>query len=163
MNHVCHFPHRQRLNVLLVVSVASCQILFPMRILGIDYGDKKIGLAFGDSEANIAVPLDVVPNQGAITLRDFAEKIRAEDIEVIVVGVPLSTGGHHGSAQLEKTRTFIRALEGAVSVPVVEEDESYTTAESIRLQKEEGSQAHEDALAAMLIVRGYLERVASSM
>lgn len=134
-----------------------------MRILGIDYGDKKIGLAFGENETGIAVPLEVVPNQGEMTLRVFVEKVRTEDIDMIVVGVPLSTGSHHGSAQLEKTRAFIRALEGVVSVPVVEEDESYTTAESIRLQKEEGSQAHEDALAAMLIVRGYLERVASSM
>lgn len=130
-----------------------------MRILGIDYGDKKIGLAFGDSEARVAVPLDVVPNSGAETIRVFASKVNAEDIDVIVVGVPLSTGGHHGPQQLEKTRAFVRALEGTVSIPVVEEDESYTTAESIRLQREEGSEVEEDALAAMLIVQGYMERV----
>lgn len=130
-----------------------------MRILGIDYGDKKIGLAFGDSDIQVAVPLDVVPNAGAETIRIFAEKVKAEDIDVIVVGVPLSTGGHHSAEQLEKTRKFIRALKEAVSIPVVEEDESYTTSESIRLQKEEGSKASEDALAAMLIVREYLEAI----
>lgn len=133
-----------------------------MRILGIDFGDKKIGLAFGDSDARVAVPLDVVPNVGAETIRVFATKVNAEDIDVIVVGVPLVTGGNHSTAQLEKTRRFISALEGAVSIPVVEVDESYTTAESIRLQREEGSQAQEDALAAMLIVQEYMERVASS-
>jgi len=133
-----------------------------MRILGIDYGNKKIGLAFGDSDAHVAVPLDVVPNFGEATLEVFAKKVRAEDIDVIVVGVPLSTGTHHSGDQLEKTRAFIHALEGLVTIPVMEEDESYTTTESIRLQQEEGAQANEDALAAMLITQAYMDRVARS-
>jgi putative Holliday junction resolvase len=130
-----------------------------MRILGIDYGDKKIGLAFGDSEAHVALPLDVVPNMGEKTIEVFAERVKGDDIDAIVVGVPLSTGGHHSPAQLEKTRAFIKMLEGKISIPIVEEDESYTTAESIRLQKEEGAEADEDALAAMLIVRAYMDRL----
>jgi len=130
----------------------------PMRILGIDYGDKKIGLAFGDSEARVAVPLDVVPNKGDATIQTFSKRVKNEDIDFIVVGVPLSTGGHHSSAQLEKTRAFIQKLTAAVSVPVMEEDESFTTAESIRLQREEGAQADEDALAAMLIVQAYIDQ-----
>lgn len=128
-----------------------------MRILGIDYGDKKIGLAFGDSEAHVAVPLDVVPNVGEGTIQTFARRVKSEDIDLIVVGVPLSTGGHHSSAQLDKTRAFIQALAALVPIPVVEEDESFTTAESIRLQREEGAQADEDALAAMLIVQAYMD------
>ena len=130
-----------------------------MRILGIDYGDKKIGLAFGESDASLAVPLDVVPNAGEETIRVFAERAKSEDIDLIVVGVPLSTGGHHDATQLEKTRAFIAALKEVVEIPVAEQDESYTTADSIRLQKEEGATADEDALAAMLIVRSYLEKV----
>ncbi len=130
-----------------------------MRILGIDYGDKKIGLAFGDSNVHVAVPLDVVPNAGEATIEMFAKKVVAEDIDAIVIGVPLSTGGHHSSNQLEKTRAFIAALERVVAVPIVEEDESYTTFESIRLQREEGAAADEDALAAMLIVQGYMDRI----
>lgn len=130
-----------------------------MRILGIDYGLKKIGLAFGDSDAKVAVPLDVVPNAGAETIRVFADRVKSEDFDVIVVGVPLSTGGHHSPEQLERTRAFIHELQRFVSVPVVEIDESYTTAESIRLQKEEGSTAQEDALAAMLIVQAYLDNL----
>jgi len=129
-----------------------------MRILGIDYGDKKIGLAFGDSEAHVAVPLDVVPNVGDATIQTFAKRVTSEDIDLIVVGVPLSTGTHHSPVQLEKTRTFIDQLRSLVSVPVVEEDESFTTSESIRLQREEGAQAEEDALAAMLIVQAYINQ-----
>jgi len=128
-----------------------------MRILGIDYGDKKIGLAFGDSFVHVAVPLDVVPNFGEKTIEVFAKKVVVEDIDAIVVGVPLTTGDHHSSIQLEKTRKFIAALEQVVSIPIFEEDESYTTAESIRLQLEEGSEAKEDALAAMLIVQAYMD------
>jgi putative Holliday junction resolvase len=131
-----------------------------MRILGIDYGDKKIGLAFADTTSRVAVPLDVVPNTGSATIDVFAKRVDAEDIDMIVVGVPLSTGGHHSSAQLEKTRGFIKTLESAVSIPVMEEDESYTTSESIRLKREEGAEAEEDALAAMLIVEQYMNRPA---
>ncbi len=104
------------------------------------------------------MPLDVVPNRGDETLRAFAAQVAGEHIEAIVVGVPLSAGGHHGPAQLEKTRAFIQRLMSAVPVPVIEEDEAYTTAESIRLQREEGAQADEDALAAMLILKSYIER-----
>ena len=128
-----------------------------MRILGIDYGDKKIGLAFGDTNAKMAFPLEVMLNDDE-TLEALQKKIETEQIEKVVVGVPLSTGGHHGPEQLEKTRKFIEKLRSSLSVEVEEEDESYTTAESIRLQKEEGAEADEDALAAMLIVQGYLSR-----
>lgn len=129
-----------------------------MRLLGIDYGDKKIGLAFGDTETKVAVPLDVVPNAGEKTLTVFAAQVKNEDIGRIVVGVPMPQGGFHGPGQLDKTRMFIEKLRQAVSVPVVEEDESYTTSESIRLQREEGVEAEEDALAAMLILQQYLRR-----
>ncbi len=128
-----------------------------MRILGIDYGDKKIGLAFGDSDARVAVPLDVVPNAGAETIRVFAEQVNTENIDLIVVGVPISEGEHHSQSQLEKTRAFIRELQNVLTIPVVEEDESYTTMQSIQLRQEEGSPAKEDALAAMLIVQSYFE------
>ncbi len=129
-----------------------------MRLLGIDYGDKKIGLAFGDSDASVAVPLDVVPNMGDETIRVFAKRVKSEDIDAIVVGVPLSTGAHHSSDQLDKARAFIKKLETAVAIPVLEEDESFTTAESIRLQREEGAEAEEDALAAMLILQSFMNR-----
>ena len=130
-----------------------------MRILGIDYGDKKIGLAFGESDAQIAMPLDVVPNLGEDLIKFFLKKIEAEDIELIVVGAPFKVGAHHSSKQLEKTEKFIKDLEEATTIPIVVEDESYTTVESIRLQREEGALAQEDALAAMLILQGYLDKI----
>lgn len=131
-----------------------------MRILGVDYGTKKIGLAFGDASVGIAVPLEVIPNRGeAQLIKSLVLRVQNEDIEMIVVGVPLSAGNRHGLEQLEKTRAFIALLEAAVKVPVVEEDEANTTQEAIRLQREEGSEAEEDALAAMLVVQQYLNRL----
>ncbi len=129
-----------------------------MRILGIDYGDKKIGLAFGDSSARVAVPLEVIVNEGETTIKKLASRVQEEDIDRVVVGVPLPQG-NHSSVQLEKTRDFIATLAQAIPVSVVEEDESFTSAESIRLQREEGAVANEDALAAMLIVQSYIDQL----
>ncbi|TAL51137.1 Holliday junction resolvase RuvX [Patescibacteria group bacterium] len=129
-----------------------------MRILGIDYGDKKIGLAFGETSARVAVPLDVIRNEGAVTIEALIRRIQEEDIDQVVVGVPLPQG-NHSSVQLEKTRDFIAMLAQIVSIPVVEEDESFTSVESVRLQQEFHAQADEDALAAMLIVQSYIDQL----
>ncbi len=134
-----------------------------MRYLGIDYGDKKIGLAFGDDGSGVAVPLDVIDNPGegangrSPLLQDLAKRIESEAIDEIVVGVPLPTVEGSGSKQLEKTRDFIKQLSSKVSVPVHEEDERYSTTEAIRLQREQGAGAEDDALAAMLVLQAYLD------
>ncbi|KKW32090.1 MAG: hypothetical protein UY76_C0042G0002 [Candidatus Uhrbacteria bacterium GW2011_GWA2_52_8d] len=129
-----------------------------MRILGIDYGDKKIGLAFGDSSARVAVPLEVIVNEGDVTKEALVRRVKEEDISLVVVGVPLPQG-NHSSVQLEKTRKFIATLAQAAPVSVVEEDESFTSVESVRLQQEFNAQADEDALAAMLIVQSYIDQL----
>lgn len=129
-----------------------------MRLLGIDYGNRKIGLAIGDDEAGVAAPLEVIPNEGELTVRRLGERVHSEDIDAIVVGVPLSQGGHHSSDQLDSVRAFIERLKIGVTIPVFEEDESYTTAESIRMQKESRSKVEEDALAAMLILQAFLDK-----
>ncbi|MFH1315045.1 MAG: Holliday junction resolvase RuvX [Candidatus Uhrbacteria bacterium] len=128
-----------------------------MRYLGIDYGDKKIGLALGDSETRVAVPLEVIQNTDVV-YQTIADLIKSEAIDQVVVGVPLSTTEGPGSPQLEKTRQFIKELRHFVSISIDEEDERYTTAESIRLQREESAGAEEDALAAMLILQAYLDQ-----
>ncbi|MBI4592489.1 Holliday junction resolvase RuvX [Candidatus Uhrbacteria bacterium] len=129
-----------------------------MRILGIDYGDKKIGLAFGDSSVRVAVPLEVIRNDGSATIEMLVRRITDEQIDRVVVGVPLPQG-NHSSVQLEKTRAFIAKLAQVVSIPIVEEDESFTSVESVRLQQEFNAQADEDALAAMLIVQSYIDQL----
>ena len=129
-----------------------------MRLLGVDYGNRKIGLAIGDDEAHAAAPLEVIPNEGELTIRRLGERVHSEDIDAIVVVVPLSQGGHHGPEQLEIVRNFIGRLKLHVTIPVFEEDESYTTSESIRIQKESHSKVEEDALAAMMILQSFLDK-----
>ncbi len=131
-----------------------------MRILGIDYGKKKIGLALGESDVRVAVPLEKIVNRGDETLREIAKLIKDEGIDLVVIGVPLRILDHGNEAQTNKSRTFAAKLQPLISVSIVEEDESYTTTESQRLMREEGATADEDALAAMIIVQSYLNRTA---
>lgn len=129
-----------------------------MRFLGIDYGDKRIGLAIGDDETNLAAPLEVIKNEGEITVNLLAKRIRNEDIDAIVVGVPVADGAHHGPEQFEKTKRFMDRLKLQVTVPMFEEDERYTSAESQRIRRETGSRVEEDALAAMVILQSFFNR-----
>ncbi|MDP2631913.1 MAG: Holliday junction resolvase RuvX [Candidatus Uhrbacteria bacterium] len=125
-----------------------------MKYLGIDYGLSKIGLALGDSETGIASPVDVIANTPH-TIEDIKQFMELEGVDELVVGVPLPTGDYSGE-QLEITQSFIDALREAGLV-VHSVDESYTSAESQRIQEEEGSDVEEDALAAMLILQGFLD------
>ncbi|HLD17573.1 MAG TPA: Holliday junction resolvase RuvX [Patescibacteria group bacterium] len=129
-----------------------------MRLLGIDYGKKKLGIALGETEGKIAMPVKILPNLGEETIRLLVKQVTTEDIGAVIVGVPLAVGSWHGSGQLTQTRKFIERLGKALSVPIYEEDESYTTSESLRLQREEGALAEEDALAAMLILEQFMNR-----
>lgn len=126
-----------------------------MRYLGIDYGLKKIGLAIGDDEVKIASPFEVIPAKGAIEkiLKIFDE----ERIDALVVGVPKKVGNFHSNEQLKLTEEFIEKLKSEFGVEVYQINESYTSKESQRLQKEQGAIAEEDALSAMLILQEYLD------
>jgi putative Holliday junction resolvase len=129
-----------------------------MRLLGIDYGKRKIGLAFGDTETKIAVPLEVIWKQGDEAIRDIVSILKKEDMEGIVIGIPSAVGNHPNEKQIAIVRAFVDKLKKFTDLPIEEEDESFTTAESRRLMNEEGAEAEEDALAAMIILQSYLNR-----
>lgn len=129
-----------------------------MRLLGIDYGKKKIGLAFGDTETKIAVPLEVIYKQGDEAIRDIVSILKNEDMEGIVIGIPGAVGVHSNEKQIAIVRSFIDKLKKLTDLSIEEEDEAFTTAESRRLMTEEGAEAEEDALAAMVILQAYLNR-----
>lgn len=121
-----------------------------MKYLGIDYGLSKIGLAMGDNVTKIAAPLEVIKNDD-VFLVYLADMIEQEDIDAVIVGMPPQQQG-------EVTKEFIQQLKNVISVPVHTEDESYSSAESQRLQDEFGSRVEEDALAAMLILQSFLDK-----
>lgn len=133
-----------------------------MKYLGIDYGDKKIGLALGDDGSHVAVPLEVVcvGANGRSPVQRITEIIREEQIDEVVVGVPLPTVDAVGTIHelsVQRVRDWIQKLQAEISVPVHETDERYTTAEAIRSQKESGATAEEDAIAAAIILQAWFD------
>lgn len=126
-----------------------------MKFLGIDYGLRKVGLALGDSEARLAVPLEVIESDRIVEM--IQKTIAEEGIESVVVGLPTIDGG---SVQLDKTKEFAEFLKTELKIPVYTIDESFTSVESQRIRSEQGSNVPEDALAAMLILQSYFDQSA---
>lgn len=139
-----------------------------MRVLGIDYGARRIGLALSDATATLASPWRLVerPPSDAETLRvmvDLVTTLAEEDdgLEAVVVGWPRKLDGRptHQTAAVE---AFARALESRVSVPVVLQDERLSSHEAeSRLAMRESDwrkrKAKLDAAAAAVILQDYLD------
>jgi putative Holliday junction resolvase len=101
-----------------------------MRALGLDVGDKRIGIAVSDPLRMIAGPVEVYERRGADKDTAYlAALIAARDVSVVVVGLPLKLDGTD-SAQTEKTRAFAETLRGATKAEVVFADERLTTWEA---------------------------------
>lgn len=125
-----------------------------MKLLGIDYGDAKVGLAIGDTESGFASPYKILKNTGRNNLLNELNDIcQKEKVETIVIGLPESEV--QSPEQLERVKDFITQLELAVAVPIITQDERFTTLQAQKLSR--GSKKHEDDIAAMLILQGYLD------
>ena len=133
-----------------------------MIVLGIDFGDKRMGTAICDREERMAVSIQTVQVRGA---KDAAEKAavlaKERGAEKIVVGMPERAGGYRGE-RCEKTEFFLSFLREMVSVPVETYDERYTTVQAHSLLYETGlnGRSHTlcvDALSAQLILQSYLD------
>ena len=136
-----------------------------MRVLGVDLGSKRIGLAVSDVEARLAFPAGVIESRGR--KRDLAalrELIRERQIERAVVGVPLHMNGRRGP-EAENAIRFAGDLAHAAGIPVDTLDERWTSVEAERIlrQSERGTRAVKqrrgavDELAAAILLRTYLE------
>lgn len=98
-----------------------------MKVLALDFGSARTGVAVSDPSGTIARPLRVV--QRAATepgLAELAEIVRSEQAERVVVGLPLTMGGKRGG-QAEETERFVEALRSTIDVPVESFDERFTT------------------------------------
>ena len=133
-----------------------------MRILGIDYGDRKVGLAVSDPLQITAQALDnyrlIDNNQD----RDYFQKLVKElNITKIVLGLPLRMDGTSGP-RVDKTKAFAQWLKGFLDVPIVYWDERLTTKQAITILNSQKIKAKakkklEDQIAAVLILSSYLE------
>ncbi|MFO0765123.1 MAG: Holliday junction resolvase RuvX [Patescibacteria group bacterium] len=130
-----------------------------MRLLGLDYGSARIGIALGDTESRIANPWQVLPNTGdEKVFETLAELLKREQAQGFVVGVPrLLSDTSIQTAQAAEIRGFIRDLKER-GWAVFEQDETWSTKTAANQQKERGQKGKRDDLAASVILQSYLDR-----
>jgi putative Holliday junction resolvase len=128
-----------------------------VKVLALDYGSARTGVAVSDPTGTVARPLGVVERAGTDAgLAQVLEVARAEGAERIVVGLPLTLRGDRG-AQAEETERFVERLRAVTELPIESFDERFTTA----LAAGSDSRAPEDAVAAAHLLSSYLQWKAS--
>lgn len=133
-----------------------------MKILGLDIGEKRIGIAISDELGYTAQGMRVMNRSGLDDdLKAIKELIVAQRATEVVVGLPKNMDGSLGESA-EKVLFFAKQMEESLSIPVILWDERLTTAEATRLLVDADlSRAKRrkvvDKLAAVLILQGYLD------
>jgi putative holliday junction resolvase len=123
-----------------------------VRVLALDYGAARTGVAVSDATGALARPLTVVERAASPAgLARVRELVHEHEPELVVVGLPLTLRGEHGKQALE-TEQFVQALRAALDVPVETYDERFTTALAAR----SAGAAPEDARAAAHLLESYL-------
>jgi putative Holliday junction resolvase len=123
-----------------------------VKTLALDYGASRTGVAVSDATGTIARPLEVVERAASPAgLARVRELVAEHEAERVVVGLPLTLRGEHGS-QAAETEEFVAALREALDVPVETYDERFTTS----LASAAPGSAPEDARAAAHLLESYL-------
>lgn len=134
------------------------------RYVAFDIGDKRIGVAVSDPFNTYALPSQTYFRKGfAEDVKALAELAREKGATAIICGLPVNFDGTEGE-QTVKTRRFIQALSEATDIPVVCEDERFTTQMAHEVLISEGMRREKrknyvDALAAANILDGYLSKL----
>ena len=135
-----------------------------MRILGLDHGTKRIGVAVSDEMKMIATPLEYIE---AEPFADFLERlkeiIRAREVELIVIGLPRNMDGSYGPAGL-KVREFVAVLKDAIVTPIRTWDERLTSVQANRFLIEADVRRSKrkekvDQTAAAILLQSYLDSI----
>ena len=125
-----------------------------MRVLALDYGVARTGVAVSDATGLLARPVEVIDRATSPAGLDRVAALVAEyEAELVVVGLPLTLRGERG-AQAQETEAFVEALRDRLRVPVETHDERFTTA----LAQRGPSEAPEDAVAAAHLLQSWLDR-----
>jgi putative Holliday junction resolvase len=133
-----------------------------MRILAIDHGSKRIGIAVSDELKMIAQPLEFIPAEPfAAFLVRLNELISDKEVESILVGLPRNMDGSYGPAA-QKVQEFVEALKGTVGVPIKTWDERLTSAQANRILiqgnvRRDKRKEKVDAMAAAILLQSYLD------
>jgi putative Holliday junction resolvase len=128
------------------------------RLLGLDVGEKRIGLAISDPEGRVAVPLCTV-ERGKADFAQIEEVVKSEEVTAVVVGLPLSLLGGEGR-QAARARRFAERLGRRLGLPVHLWDERLSSVAAARqpLVGRRGRRPPIDEVAAALVLQGYLDR-----
>ena len=135
-----------------------------MRILAIDHGTKRMGIAISDELGMIAQPLEFIPAEPfAEFLKRLKEILSAKEVELILVGMPRNMNGSYGPAA-SKVQEFVAALKEAVTVPIQTLDERLTSVQAHRLltEAEVGGRQRKgkvDKSAAAVLLQVFLQRL----
>ena len=135
------------------------------RVLGIDVGDRRIGLALSDSGGILASPLTIIEHTTETGDIEAILKIAKErEAERIIVGLPRLMNGDIGP-QAQKVQVFAEAIRANTQIPIEYRDERLTTVTAQRLHQESGTKKRNrviryDAMAAAVILQDYLEEQA---
>ena len=130
-----------------------------MKLVGIDYGTKRVGVAVTDVAGVLSFPKAVFPNDKQL-LNDLSTFIKKEEAEAIVIGESRNLTGEDNPV-MKDIRTFARALEQECGLPVHFEPEFYTSHEARRLAQDRVSKNAEDSVdaqAAAIFLNSYLSR-----
>jgi len=133
-----------------------------MRILGLDHGTKRVGVAVSDEMHMIALPLEyIAPEPFADFLARLKEILREKEIELILIGMPRNMDGSYGPAAL-KVQEFAAALKDAVTVPLKLWDERLTTTQAQKFLIQGGMRREKrkekvDQTAAAILLQSYLD------
>lgn len=134
-----------------------------MRVLALDVGERRIGVAVSDPSGTIAMAAGVILRRTwAQTLADVRARVAAHQAERVVVGLPLRMDGTEGDA-VAAVRKFVERLRAAIPVPIDVQDERLSTAEAERTMiagdvRRGRRRMSRDAVAAALFLQTYLDR-----
>ena len=137
------------------------------RFVAFDIGDKRIGVAISDPFNTYALPSETYHRKGfKEDVAALAKIAKDKGATTVICGLPVNFDGSE-ALQTEKTRRFIEALQSAVDIPIVCEDERFTTQMAHEVLISEGMRREKrknyvDALAAANILDGYLQRTKKS-
>ena len=133
-----------------------------MRILALDHGTKRVGVAVSDPMKVIAQPLEYIPPEPfADFLARLKEILRDQEVELILIGMPRNMDGSYGPAA-HKVREFVAALKSAVTVPIQTWDERLTSAQANRFLiqsnvRRDKRKEKVDKTAAAILLQSYLD------
>lgn len=133
----------------------------PGRVLGLDLGDARIGVAISDDGRRLAVPIGTVRTGAPADLKSIAELVREHSVALVILGYPVLLSGEAGERAHHAER-FAEALRAILPVPVLLQDERLSTVEAERTLRETGAKGrvrrrHIDRSAATVILQSWLD------